>query len=69
MKPTARVRQRVIMGGHHIPDNVVERRDPDLANAEAAMKRAAVKAWEIAKATHTAVVYLENDVIKEEYPE
>jgi hypothetical protein len=47
----------------------IKQRDPDLANAEVTMKRAAVKAREIAKATHTAVVFLEDDVIKEEYPE
>lgn len=53
----------------HKPEQAIKQRDPDLANAEVAMKRAAVKARELAKNTHTAVVYLENDVIKEEYPE
>ena len=53
----------------HKPEQAIKQRDPDLANAEVAMKRAAIKAREIAKTTQTAVVYLENDVIKEEYPE
>ncbi|MCF6236758.1 MAG: hypothetical protein L3J70_10380 [Gammaproteobacteria bacterium] len=43
------------------------KRDPDLANAEIAMKRAAIKAREIAQKTGTAVVTLKNKVIREEY--
>ncbi len=53
----------------HKPEQPIKQRDPDLANAEAAMKRAAIKAREIAKTTNTAVVFLENNVIKKEYPE
>ncbi len=43
-------------------------RDPDFIGAEAAMKRAANKAREIARKTNTAVVYMENGKIKEEKP-
>ncbi len=45
-----------------------KQRTPDLINAEIAMKRAAIKAREIAEKTGTAVVTSENDVIREEYP-
>ncbi len=50
-------------------DQKMKQRDPDLANAEAAMKRAAIKAREIAKKTGTAIVILDNNVIREEHPE
>jgi len=52
-------------------DNNAEpkQRSPDLINAEIAMKRAAIKAREIAKKTGTAVVTSENEVIREEYPD
>jgi len=50
-------------------DQKMKQRDPDLVNAEAAMKRAAIKARETAKKTGTAIVILDNDVIREEYPE
>lgn len=43
-------------------------RDPDLIGAEAAIKRAARKAIEIARKTGTAVVYMENGKIREERP-
>ncbi|MBL1277624.1 MAG: hypothetical protein COB30_016200 [Ectothiorhodospiraceae bacterium] len=46
----------------------IKQRDPDLINAEVAMKRAAIKAREIAGKTGTAVVTSENKVIREEYP-
>jgi len=46
----------------------VKQRTPDLINAEIAMKRAAIKAREIAQKTGTAVVVSENEVIREEYP-
>jgi len=41
-------------------------RDPDFAGAEIALKRAARKAREIARRTGTAVVIMENGVIREE---
>ncbi len=44
-------------------------RDPDLVNAELAMKRAAIKAREAARLTGTAVVIMENGIIREEYPD
>ncbi len=46
-----------------------KKRDPDLINAEIAIKRAAIKARELAKKNGTAVVTLENQVIKKEYPD
>ncbi len=46
----------------------VKQRSLDLINAEIAMKRAAIKAREIAEKTGTAVVTSENEVIREEYP-
>jgi len=46
----------------------VKQRDPDLANAEFAMQRAALKAREIARKTGTAIVTSDNKIIKEEYP-
>jgi len=50
--------------------NVTDRikRDPDLINAEVAMKRAAIKARELALMSGTAVVTMKNGVINEEYP-
>lgn len=50
--------------------NVTDRtqRDPDLINAEAAMKRAAIKARKLAQMSGTAVVTIKNGVINEEYP-
>lgn len=50
--------------------NVTERtqRDPDLINAEVAMKRAAIKARKLAQMSGTAVVTIKNGVINEEYP-
>ncbi len=47
----------------------IKQRTPDLINAEIAMKRAAIKAREIAQKTGTAVVISENEVIREEYPD
>ncbi len=41
-------------------------RDPDLANAEIAMKRAARKAREIARKAGTSVVFLKEGEIREE---
>ena len=41
-------------------------RDPDLIGAEAAIRRAADKARQIARVTGTAVVYMENGKIREE---
>jgi len=46
----------------------IKQRTPDLINAEIAMKRAAIKAREIAEKTGTAVVTSENKVIREEHP-
>ncbi len=43
-------------------------RDPDLINAEVAMKRAAIKARKLAQMSGTAVVTMKNGVINEEYP-
>ena len=40
--------------------------DPDFTGAEIALKRAARKAREIARRTGTAVVIMENGVIREE---
>jgi len=48
-------------------DEQKQKRDPDLANAEIAMKRAAIKARELARKTGTAIVIMENEVIREEY--
>jgi len=50
--------------------NIAEQtpRDPDLINAEVAMKRAAIKARKLAQITGTAVVTMKNGVINEEYP-
>ncbi len=46
-----------------------KQRSPDMINAEIAMKRAAIKAREIASKAGTAIVTSENSVIREEYPE
>jgi len=46
-----------------------QKRDPDLKNAEIAMKRAAIKARELARRTGTAVVTMENKSIREDYPD
>ncbi len=43
-------------------------RDPDLANAEVALKRAAIRAREIAIRTGTSVVYSINGNIIQENP-
>jgi len=50
--------------------NVTNRtqRDPDLINAEVAMKRAAIKARKLAQISGTAVVTMKNGAINEEYP-
>lgn len=53
---------------HKQTDNEPRQRDADLVNAEVAMKRAATKAREIARKTGTAVVTMEDDAIREEYP-
>jgi len=47
----------------------IKQRTPDLINAEIAMKRAAIKAREVAQKTGTAIVISENNIIWEEYPE
>ena len=44
-----------------------QKRDPDLVNAEIAMKRAANRAREIARKAGTSVVIYENGIIKEEH--
>lgn len=44
-----------------------QERDPDLANAEIAMQRAARKAREIARKAGISVVYLKDGEIREEY--
>lgn len=44
-------------------------RDPDLVNAEIALKRAALRAREQAKIKGTAIVISENGVITEIHPE
>ncbi len=51
------------------PDTSQYTRDPDLIHAETAMKRAAIKARKLAQQNGTAVVTLENGVIKEDYPD
>jgi hypothetical protein len=43
-------------------------RDPDFAHAEAALKRAARRARERARCAAVAVVYVEEGVIKWDYP-
>ena len=44
----------------------IKARDPDLANAEVALKRAAIRAREIAVRTGTSVVYsINGNIIKE----
>lgn len=43
-------------------------RDPDLINAEIALRRAALRAREQARRTGTAVVYCEDGMIKVETP-
>lgn len=50
--------------------NITEQtqRDPDLINAEVAMKRAAIKARKLAQISGTAVVTIKNGVINEQYP-
>ncbi len=48
--------------------NQPETRDPDLANAEVALRRAAIKAREIARKTGTSVVYSINGKIIKESP-
>ncbi len=50
--------------------NITEQtqRDPDLINAEVAMKRAAIKARKLAQMSGTAIVTIKNGVINEEYP-
>ena len=55
----------------HEPEHSHEEheRDPDLVHAELAMKRAAIKAREVARLTGTAVVIMEDKVIREEYPD
>ena len=45
-----------------------EQRDPDLANAEIALRRAAIKAREIARKAGTSVVYSINGKIVREKP-
>jgi len=45
-----------------------KQRDPDLINAEVAMKRAAIKARTLAQISGTAIVTMKNGVINEEYP-
>ena len=45
---------------------VEKNRDPDLVNAEIALKRAAQRAREIARKAGTSVVIYENGTIKEE---
>jgi len=51
------------------PDTSQQKRDPDLIHAETAMKRAAIKARKLAQQNGTAVVILENGMIREEYPD
>ncbi len=45
-----------------------KQRDPDLINAEVAIKRAAIKARKLAEMSGTAVITMKNGVINEEYP-
>ncbi|OQK15559.1 hypothetical protein AU255_15135 [Methyloprofundus sedimenti] len=45
-----------------------KQRDPDLINAEVAIKRAAIKGRKLAEMSGTAVVTMKNGVINEEYP-
>jgi len=47
-------------------DSVKQQRDPDLVNAEVAMKRAAIRDRELAQKTGIAVVILKDEVIQEE---
>ena len=51
------------------PDMSQQQRDLDLIHAEIAMKRAAIKARKLAQQNGTAVVILENGIIREEYPD
>ncbi len=48
--------------------NKQHQRGSDLVNAEVAMKRAAIKAREFARISGTAVVFMKNGIIVEEYP-
>ncbi len=51
------------------PDTSQQKRDPDLIHTEIAMKRVAIKARKLAQQNSTAVVILENGIIREEYPD
>lgn len=48
-------------------NSVKQQRDPDLINAEAAMKRAAIRAREFAQKSGTAIVILKDGVIQVEH--
>lgn len=50
----------------HVQTTSEQKRDPDLANAEIALKRAAQKAREIARKAGTSVVILKDGKIREE---
>lgn len=43
--------------------------DKDIANVEASMRRAAKRAWEIAKQTHTPLVYYESGRLVKKFVE
>jgi len=49
--------------------NRQQNRDPDLANAEIALRRSAIKARELAQKTNTSVVISKNGKIMEEQPD
>ncbi len=56
------------MSKKEIPNDNSIARDPDLANAEVALRRAADKARDIARKTGTSVVYSINGKIVREKP-
>lgn len=44
------------------------KRDPDLIHAEVAIKRAAIKARELAQKSGTAIITIKNGKLHEDYP-
>ena len=58
------------MSKKEIKDDNSVKRDPDLANAEVALRRAAARARDIARKTGTSVVYsINGKIVKESPPE
>lgn len=62
-----RVKVRVLQGDYNVPEEMNGKKrqihDKDLENVEAALLRAAKRAREIAKQTHTPLVYYENECV------